>query len=218
MDFIVESVIRAGLEWFRSDSEAPDLVFGQLDQPYLARYGTAKIAELKTYIINTEIKIVQSFNLIKDVTPHISIQLGSGSEDIGKAALDDAAGDIRILNMLEDDLESTDVIGYSPITESILIGLHTGNTPDLTKYMYMLVVYVLTAYKYDLETKGIYLGTFSMTDLSRLNEYLPENIYSRFVTFTATSNARWKKGNLPKLDIVLDATMENNLGTETSKP
>lgn len=218
MDFILEAVIKAGIEWFRSDAEAPNLVFGQLDQPYLARYGSAKITELKNYIINTDIKVVQSFRLVNSETPHITIQLASGSEDIPKTALDDAMGDIKNLTMAGDTLESTDLVGYSPITESVLIGLHTGNTPDLPKYLYMLVVYILSAYKYDLMTKGIYLGTFNMTDLSRLNDYLPENIFSRFMTFTASSNASWKKGNLPQLDIVLDPTIENIAGDETAEP
>lgn len=213
LDFILEAVIKSGLAWFRSDLTAPDLVFGQLDQPYLARYGTDKINELKTYITETDIKVVQSFSMIDERLPTISIQLSGGSEDLSKTALDDAMEDVRILDM-NGDLEETEEIMFSPITESILIGIHAGGTPDLPKYLYMLVVYILTAYKYDLMAKGIYLGTFNMTDLSRLNEYLPENIYTRFLTFTASSNARIKKGSLPQLDIFVDAEVENNEGTE----
>ena len=213
MDFIVESIIKSGLAWFRSDADAPDLVFGQLDQPYLSRYGTSKIAELTQYIIETDIKVVQSFSMIDEVLPTISVQLASGSEDMSKVAIDDAMEDVKILDA-QNSLSETEEIMYSPITESIMIGLHAGGTPDLPKYLYMLIVYILSAYKYDLITKGIYMGTFNMTDLSRLNEYLPENIYTRFLTFTATSNARIKKGSLPQLDIFLDADFENDPSIE----
>jgi len=212
MDFILEAVLKAGIDWFRTDPDAPNLVYGQLDQPYLSRYGASKIAELKTHIDTKEIKVVQSFNLVDAVLPTISIQLASGSEDIAKTALDDAEYDQAILNVTSGELEEMEEVGYSPITENILLGIHSGNTPDLPKYLYMLVVYILNAYKYDLMAKGIYLGTFSMTDLSRLNEYLPENIYTRFLTFTATTNAKWKKGSLPPLDVVLEPSFEDLSG------
>lgn len=217
MDFIVESVLRAGLDWFKADPDSQELVFGQLDQPYLARYGTSKIAELKSYIVNKEIKIVQSLSLVNSSLPHISIQLAQGLEDESKAAIGDQMGDQMIFNQSTGFLEETDEVGYSPIRENILIGLHTGETPDLPKYLYMLVVYILNAYKYDLITKGIYLGTFSMTDLSRMNDYLPDNVFSRFMTFSANSNAPWKKGTLPQLDIILDPTYEDSSSEDQTK-
>jgi hypothetical protein len=130
-------------------------------------------------------------------------------EDESKASLDDSMGDALVFNQSTGYLEETDVIGYSPIRDNILLGIHGGETPDLPKYLYMLVVYILNSYKYDLMTKGIFLGTFSMTDISRMNDYLPDNVYSRFMTFSANSNAPWKKGTLPQLDIVLDGTFEN---------
>jgi len=217
MDFILESVLKAGLQWFQANpTEASTLVFGQLDQPYLARYGTAKITELKNYILTTDIKIVQSLRLVDNSVPHISLQLGSGSEDLQKASIDDSIGDNYILDS-QGALMETEEVGYSPITESVLIGLHTGNTPDLPKYLYMLVVYILNSYKYDLMQKGIYLGTFSMTDISRMNDYLSENIYSRFMTFTASYNAPWKKGALPQLDVVLDPSFVDNGNANVTK-
>jgi hypothetical protein len=216
MDFIVESILRTGLDWFRSEPQASSYVFGQLDRPYLAKYGTEKIRELKDYISRTDIKIVQSLSQVDLKLLTISIQLASGHEDIGKAAIDDAMGD-SISYDIDGDVENTELVGYSPITENILIGLHGGGTPDLPKYLYMLVAYILNAYKYDLEDRGVYLGTFSMTDLSRLNDYLPENVYSRFMTFTATSNAKWKKGSLPPLAVELDVNFDTINGTEETR-
>lgn len=216
LDFIVESVIKAGIDWFRSDPAAANLVFGQLDQPYLARYGTEKIAQLKEYLRVTDIKVVQNLAMVDGVMPHISIQLSNGMEDTSKASLDDALYDRAHYDGDGMLLESEEV-GYSPISEQILIGLHAGETPDLPKYMYMLVIYVLNAYKYDLESKGVYLGTFNMTDISRLNEYLPENIFSRFVNFTAVTNAVWQKGKLPNLDVILDPSFSNADATEETK-
>jgi hypothetical protein len=217
MDFILEAVLRAGLDWFKTDPLASDLVFGQLDQPYLARYGTDKIAELKNYIETKEVKIVQSLRLVDASLPYISIQLGQGMEDESKASLDDSMGDQFIFNQMSGDLEDTDVVGYSPIKDNILLGIHGGETPDLPKYLYMLVVYILNSYKYDLITKGIYLGTFSMTDMSRMNDYLPDNVFSRFMTFSAHSNAPWKKGSLPQLDLILDGAFESIAGDDETE-
>lgn len=50
------------------------------------------------------------------------------------------------------------------------------------------------------------LGTFRATDLSRMNEYLPENMYSRFINFTSFSIASFDKGLVPIVENIIGMT------------
>lgn len=203
VDFILESILTGGLEWFRTASDAPNLVFEHLKAPWLnERYGQAKIDEIAAYIRKYQIPVVQSWALIADQVPCISIQLLDGSEATERAALADHAGEVDVLDASDAVLGRTN-IGYSPIVDAVHIGIHNINTPDLTKYLYSLVVYILSSFRPEFEKRGLLLGTFRATDVSRLNEYLPENMYSRFINFTCFSTARFSKGCAPIIEKII---------------
>ena len=199
VDFLFESVLRAGLEWFRTDPEAPKFVFGHLLSPYLSKYGQAKIDEITNYIKKYDIKIVQHWSLINTSVPCISIQLLDANEMTDRAGLSDFQRSIDALNTEMEVVGRRDV-GYSPISDNIHIGIHTQDTPDLVKYIYYLVVYILNSFKSQFEAKGMMLGTFRATDLSRLNEYLPENMYSRYINFSIFTTASFDKGAVPIIE------------------
>jgi len=80
----------------------------------------------------------------------------------------------------------------------------------LTKYLYYLVIYILNAFKPQLEERGLQLGTFRATDLSRMNDYLPENMYSRFINFTVFSIARFDKGDVPIIEKIIGLHLDEN--------
>ncbi len=201
VDFMLESVLLDGLEWFRTDPEAKNFVFGWLAHPILAKYGQNKIDEIAAYINRYEVAVVQSFALIPKEVPSISLQLLDGGEQLERTGLNDFQ---RTLNTFDtnDDFAGRFEDGYSPIGDSVHLGIHTINTPDLAKYLYYLVIYVLSEKKLELEDAGLILGTFRATDLSRLNDYLPENMYSRFINFSVSSLMRFRKGSVPVLDTI----------------
>jgi hypothetical protein len=58
-----------------------------------------------------------------------------------------------------------------------------------------------------MESRGMHLGTFRATDLSRLNEYLPENMYSRFINFTSFSIASFDKGIVPIVENIIGVSV-----------
>ncbi len=204
VDFLLESVIRAGITWFLEDAEAKNLVFGQLRASWLSKYGQDKIDEIHAYVAKYDIKIVQHFSLIAQNLPCISIQLLDGNEEEARASLDDHMKMIDNASLGEDESVIGRVQwGYAPIVDNIHIGIHAHNTPDLTKYIYYLLVYILSAFKPQLMDRGFHLTTFRATDMSRMNEYLPENIYSRFLNFSCWTIAPFQKGKVPIIDNIL---------------
>lgn len=202
-DFLIEAIIRSGLEWFLNTPEAPNQVFGHLTSPLLdARYGQAKIDEIAAYIRKYEITVVQHFSLMDTRVPAISIQLLDGSEAVERAALADFQTHIDSLDA-SNAVKGRVEVGFSPIIDNVHIGIHSIDTPDLTKYLYYLVAYVLNVFKPEFDRLGIYLTTFRATDISRLNDYLPENMYSRFINFQALTLASYDRGTLPIIEKIL---------------
>lgn len=205
VDFILETILRGGLEWFRTTEGSGKMVFGHLQDPWLSKYGEAKITEIVNFIKKYEIKIVQHFSLIDTTYPTISIQLLDGSEMTERAGLADFRTQIDVLdadNMVKGRTE----VGYAPVTDNIQIGIHNSNTPDLTKYLYYLTIYILSAFKPEMERRGMHLGTFRATDLSRMNEYLPANVYSRFINFSIFTIASFDKGMVPIVEKIIGAS------------
>lgn len=217
IDFVLETIIRVGLEWFRTTPEAPKLVYGHLMAPWLAeKYGEAKIQEIAAFIAKYKIEVVQHWAQIPQVLPCFSIQLLDGSEDLQKVGMADFARTADVLNM-ENAIVGRSEVGYEPMLDNIHIGIHTESTPDLAKYLYYLLIYILNAFKVQLEARGLQLGTFRATDLSKLQEYLPNTVYSRFVNFTCLSISTYDKGGVPIIEKILgvhvpegsDATSDN---------
>lgn len=203
VDFLLDAVLKAGLEWFRTEPKAPSEVFGHLRSKYLkGKYGEDKINEIGAFIKKYDIKIVQHFSLIDQSCPCISIQLLEGNEQTDRAGLSDFAGSIDVLDM-ENHVKGRSDIGYTAMTDAMHIGIHANNTPDLAKYIYYLVAYILSSFKPEFEAAGIQLGTFRASDISRLNEYLPENMYSRYINFTVFSMASFNKGAVPIIERIM---------------
>ena len=199
VDFILESILLAGLEWFRTTSGSGKKVYGHLGDPWLAKYGEAKILEIENFIKKYDIRVVQHFSLIDAQYPTISIQLMDGSEMTERAGLADHSGDMDVLDG-DENVVGRSEIGYIPVLDNMQIGIHNTQTPDLTKYLYSFVIYVLSAFKPEMEKRGMQLGTFRATDLSRMNEYLPANMYSRFINFSIFTTASFDKGAVPIIE------------------
>jgi hypothetical protein len=133
---------------------------------------------------NNTISIVQSWRDIPERIPCIFIQSVASVEDVSKTMFNDFSGDI-------DTFTGPDLTGRSsqhtiPLNDHIQIGIHTSTPGGATslRWLYALVVYFLISRKEDLSAKGIELSTFSATDFNRLNEYLPEEIFSRYINFS----------------------------------
>ena len=81
-ELVLESVIRDGLGAIRADLDILDDLFSKFNLAYFStQYGQSKIDEIKTYIQNNQIRIVQSWAMVPMSVPCISIQLEAASED-----------------------------------------------------------------------------------------------------------------------------------------
>ena len=77
-------------------------------------------------------------------------------------------------------------------------------TPDKAKYLYMLIMYILNTMRFELEKEGLHGISFRATDLSRLNEFLPSHMFSRFITMSVETLPTIFKSEAPILkDIIL---------------
>lgn len=192
VDFLLQTIIEESLELFRKSPEnAPNLIFGHLAATYLQKYGQAKIDEIAKYIRETQIPVVQHWSLVPEQVPCFSIQLMNGRENEEYAGLDDFVENVDVLNDAGTAIDNRTAFKYSFMVDEVQIGIHNSITPDLTKYLYYLLVHTFITSKDTLIRRGLELTTWNATDISRVNEYLPENIFSRFINFTASSTPRF---------------------------
>lgn len=196
-DFLLEQALDSGFDWFRKTPGAGSMVFGNLTRPELnSRYGQPKIDEITAFVKNTQIRILQSFPVDDQQAPVLSINMNSSSET-------QELGGLNRFAMRLEDLASTGEVmgarevGYHPVTDSLLVGIHAVGSADKVKYIYYLTLYVLMSLRAQLEETGMFNMTFQATDLSRLNDFLPANMFSRFITVNFTSLALFDKGNAP---------------------
>lgn len=75
-EFVIETVIRDGLGELKADPTKIDDIFSRfLEAQFNNQYGQSKIDEIKTYITNNQVKIVQGLAMVPLTVPCISIQL-----------------------------------------------------------------------------------------------------------------------------------------------
>ena len=79
-----------------------------------------------------------------------------------------------------------------PTMENIMIGVHADNTL-LTKYFYYILKYILYTGKQKLFKYSMDFAKFNGSDFSLSDSYMPEGIYSRFVTLQFVSFHSWKE-------------------------
>lgn len=196
-DFLLEQVLDAGFNWFRTDPDAPNQVFQNLLRGELEkRYGQEKIDEIATFVRGTQIRVLQSFPVEDQQAPTISINMNNSGEAQELGGLDKFAERIMDFDSLGNVVGGQE-LGYHPITDSLLVGIHSVGTADKVKYLYYIVIYILMSLRSQLEETGMFNMTFQATDLSRLNEFLPANMFSRFVTVNFTSMAMFNKADAP---------------------
>lgn len=205
IDFLVERFLEIGFEWFKNNAAAPNKVFAHLlDVSLKEKYGQAKIDEIAAYIKGHEIDIKQAWPLEDEESPSVSINLQSSSEISEYTGLDDYATTVASLGS-DGVIKGGQDQGYTPIRDEVLLGIHAVGSPDKAKYLYYLVVYIINAFKDQLEQRperinGLFNITWRATDLSRMNEYLPSHMFSRFVTITADHFALFDKEEIPFIE------------------
>jgi hypothetical protein len=89
-EFVLETVIRDGLGFIRSNPGVLDDLFSRFTSTHFGnQYGQAKIDQLKTYIQTNQIRIVQSWAMVPTSMPCYSIQMLRSDEAENLQQFDD---------------------------------------------------------------------------------------------------------------------------------
>lgn len=86
------------------------------------------------------------------------------------------------------------------LRETISIGCHASNNVHLAKFLYAVVIYILSSRKESLIERGIGMNMEDATLFDREDEYNNENIYSRYVNMTFLTDFTWNQGEVNLID------------------
>ncbi len=121
-EFVIETVLRDGLNELRLNPSRFDDLFSRFTMTYFNnQYGADKIAELKQYIQNNQVKIVHAMQVQPADMPCISIQM---------IASDEAENDQQFSNMLPEEVADKDpnvivtdiaMVSYDVVTGKLVV-------------------------------------------------------------------------------------------------
>lgn len=130
-DYVIESVIREGLNELKADPTIIDNVMSQLVSSYLKTdYGQQTINELKDYVQKNKIYVYQSYGLQGNKMPCYSINLASSIESEREAAMQDRG--TEIINTIEpvDQTVYFTPLSYNSVTKTVAVP-NTVNLSDI---------------------------------------------------------------------------------------
>lgn len=84
---------------------------------------------------------------------------------------------------------------------SLVLGVHTKDVLS-TKYLYILLKYIVLSRKFDMIKRGLYLATYSGSDFNRDSEYVADMVYTRFLTVTGKVDDTWRSDQVILIDNV----------------
>lgn len=98
--------------------------------------------------------------------------------------------------------------------DTFQIGVHVNNHPTYLVWLHTLVMFTLLRDKEALlEGRGFERSTASSSDFMRNPEFVPENVYSRYISLVGYVRHVWPKGLAPKIQQItgIDMDKKHNL-------
>lgn len=207
-DFVVQTVIKEALTEISNNTNILDALFSELKKAHLSGvYGQDEIDIIKSFFQKNQITVVTGWSQISSRYPSYSIQLSSSSEVASESALGDFLYDEYLLNdnkvnVHQNELtypknnqnydEKNEVYG-TPIQESIIIGCHAIDKPNIARYMAWVLHYILRSKLQTFIDRGLDRINLSFSDFNQANEYLPETMFTRFCTFSCFHYLKFSK-------------------------
>ncbi len=203
----IHRIIQEGMVILRQDTTILDDIFAYyLCDEMVAAYGQGYIDNIKTWLTQTKIPVVQAWSLNTQTAPQVSIRLAAESEDESKAAIGDYWG-------AEDEIGN---VGVATFTVQLDIGLHASKGSDEVLWLYYIVNYILFKRKRRAEALGLQLYTFSATDHSRDMMKMADNIFTRTIRLRTTVENFWVAEGVTNLDdLTVDLDAEDMPGNNT---
>lgn len=107
---------------------------------------------------------------------------------------------VTIKSFIKEEIKK---VGHSYFTESVDIGIHGHSDKDTVLWMYYITAWILLRFKAEIEKRCMDLSTFSASDFKRDNQYLGENIFTRWIRLTARTQQTWFEDPLPQVDTLV---------------
>ena len=204
-DFVLQKTIKETLTEIANDEAIIQFLFGQFKEAHLSEiYGQKEIDSLVEFLKKDQIKVVTSWNMIDVKYPSYSIQLLNNEEIDNEALLDDHGieefldADGNVINknppiicgdgsgvyppVIPTHSSKRDVFSTS-IREHLMVGCHA-TEPNIARYMAWLLQFIIRSKKNTLISRGINRISLSFSDFNRMNDLLPENIFTRFANLS----------------------------------
>jgi len=176
-EIIVQRVLQKGIKDLRNDPDAFNKIFSQfLCDELDFDYGQTQIDKVREWFFETKIPVLQAWSLNPDRIPCFSIHLASESEDENKAAIGDYYGDA-----------SDSTISTGVFTVHVDIGIHGDKSGDTVLWLYYIMSYIFFKQKRVAERLGLQLHTWQASDYNKNDQYVAENVWSRWVRFRCTT-------------------------------
>lgn len=175
-EVVLQRVIKVGLKELRKNPEAFKDIFCQyMSDEMDTEYGEAYIDSIRKWFMKTKIPVVQSFSFDATKIPSISIHLGVENEDESKASMDDFFG-------MGDEGEI--LVGVDQVVMDI--GIHADKSKDHVLWLYYIIKYIIYKQKYLARKLGLQLQTFSVSEHNKAQQYMTENIWTRWFRYRCT--------------------------------
>lgn len=116
---------------------------------------------------------------------------------------DSAAFDKRKAKVVSFINEEVRKRGESYFREACDIGIHGHGDQNTVLWLYSIIKWILLRFKPEIEKRCMDLSTFSASDFRKDNVFLGENIFSRWIRFTARTRVHWKEDPLPQIDTIV---------------
>ena len=179
-----QRLLEIGMMYLKDHPEELDDIFAMFTTPTFSPLygGQSYIDDIKKWFLATKIPIVMSWGFNTERVPSISIHLSDEVEDEGNSALGDH---------FLDDFETGEVDNIAPFSVSLDVGIHAAKDGDYVLWLYYIVQWILFSFKRLAEQMGMQMQTYRVGDFNRNNQYLANNIWSRWIKLKTTTFTTW---------------------------
>jgi hypothetical protein len=88
---------------------------------------------------------------------------------------------------------------------NMVLGVHSKDALT-TKYLYVLLKYWILSRKFDMIKRGLFLASYSGSDFNRDQQFIGDQVYTRFLTITGKVEDTWRSDQVVLIDnIEVDA-------------
>lgn len=82
---------------------------------------------------------------------------------------------------------------------NLVLGCHSKDALT-TKYLYTLLKYFILSRKHDMIKRGVYLASYSGSDFNRDQQFIGDQMFTRFLTITAKVDDTWRSDQVVLID------------------